>query len=157
MQFEKYEDKYKKEITFFKEKWIRYVSCCIHRAYSRKKNFLLYALHKYFWNSITFSGFCMIEIDFVKTTNNFISTSIQFQFLSIHSISISKSGLEKLTLYFSVKAYIAKFSKDNGVTMLTSKEITDVLELQISYHRRLLKLKTTVGIRKSPQKKIVKK
>ena len=106
---------------------------------------------------IKFSGFSMIEIGFVKTADIFISVSIQFQFLSIHSISISKTGSEKLTLYFSVEVYIAKFSKDNGVTMLTSKEITDVLKSQISYHRRLLKLKTTAGIRKSPQKKIVKK
>ena len=133
MQYEKYEDKYEKEITVFKEKWIRYVSCCIHRAYSRKYIFLSYVLHKYFWNTITFSGFCMIEISFVKTADNFISISIQFQFLSIYLISIRKSGPEKLTLYFSVKAYIAKFSKDNGVTMLTSKEITDVLELQIVF------------------------
>ena len=36
MQYEKYEDKYKNEITVFKQKWIGYVSCCIHRAYSRK-------------------------------------------------------------------------------------------------------------------------
>ena len=59
-------------------------------------------------------------------------------------------------LYFSVTAYIAKFLKDNGVAMLTSKEITDLRESQISY-RRLLKVKTTAGIRKSPRKKIVKK
>ena len=106
---------------------------------------------------IIFSGFCMIEIGFVKTADNFISISIQFQFLSIHSVSISKNGPEKLTLYFSVKANIAKFSKDNGVAMLTSKEITDVLESQINYQGRLLKVKATTDIRKSPRKKIVKK
>ena len=42
--------------------------------------------------------------------------------------------------------------------MLTSKEIADILESQISYHRRLIKVKTTTaGTRKSPRKKIVKK
>ena len=61
------------------------------------------------------------------------------------------------TLYFSITAYIAKFSKDNGVAMLTSKEITDVLESQINYQGRLLKVKATTDIRKSPRKKIVKK
>ena len=99
----------------------------------------------------------MIETGFFKTVNNFISISIRFQFLSILSISVSKSGLDFFIILPFRHAYFAKFSKDNDVTILTSKEITDIVESQISYHRRLLKMKTTAGTRKSPRKKIVKK
>lgn len=98
-------------------------SCFFHKTLSE-----IYYQRMYFTNifetvCITFSGFHMIEISFVETADNLFSISIQFQFLSILSISVRKSRLKLkkncLVNYFPFKAYIAKFSKDNGVTALT--------------------------------------
>lgn len=147
------------------------MSCCIRSTCFRKFFFHKtlsesYYHRMYFTNisetvCITFSGFHMIEIGFVKTADNLFSISVRFQFLSILSISVRKSRLKLkknwLVNDFSFKAYIAKFSKDNGVTVLTSKKIIDILGSQISYFRWPLKVKTTPGARKSPRKKIVKK